>query len=205
MKSMAQSGEPLPQTPAHTTGDTAHKSQTQHHETGFTGGGVLAKDEPRALQPFFLAGGAIVLILLVFLLFGLSRHKAPVAAGPGLAPLAAYASALSVTDVKMSDSTNLSGGKMTYLDGVITNKGNRTVESATVQIAFMDFSNQMAAKDTLALDLIRTREPYIDTEPVSAAPIAPGQSREFRLIFDSVPDTWNSDYPKVRIIAVDLR
>ena len=40
----------------------------------------------------------------------------------------------------------------------------------------------------MPLNLIRTHQPYIDTEPVSAAPIAPGETREFRLIFDHVAE-----------------
>ena len=42
------------------------------------------------------------------------------------------------------------------------------------------------------LKLIRTREPYIDLEPVSAAPLKPGDVEDFRLIFDAVSPDWNS-------------
>lgn len=171
----------------------------------FTGGGVLEQREPRPLKPFLIAGAVVVVLLVAFLIAG--RHKPEDAnpGGAGLAPTAAYASSLTISQVKMSESTNLSGGKITYLDGVITNHGSQTVQGAVAQVAFMDFTNQIAAKVTLPIDLIRTHEPYIDTEPVSAAPIGPGQSHEFRLIFDSVPDSWNGAYPAVRVITVNLR
>jgi hypothetical protein len=57
----------------------------------------------------------------------------------------------------------------------------------------------------MPLALIRFRKPYVDTVPVSMAPIQPGQARDFRLIFDSVPDSWGGAYPQVRITSVDTR
>lgn len=171
----------------------------------FTGGGVLEQREPRPLKPFLIAGAVLVVVLLILLIVGHRKPLASNADGTANAPVSAYASSLSITQIKMSDSTNLSGGKVTYLDGVLTNHGSRTVQGATAQVIFMDYANQLAARDTLAIDLIRTHEPYIDTEPVSASPIGPGQAREFRLIFDSVPEGWNGAYPSVRITGVTLR
>jgi len=54
----------------------------------------------------------------------------------------------------------------------------------------------------MPLTLIRTRQPYVDTQPVAAAPIHPGETRDFRLIFDSLPQDWNQNYPEIRVIAV---
>lgn len=59
--------------------------------------------------------------------------------------------------------------------------------------------------ETLPLSLIRTHEPYVDTQPVSAAPLSPGSDREFRLIFESIPSNWNMQMPEVRIIKVDKK
>ena len=52
------------------------------------------------------------------------------------------------------------------------------------------------------------REPYIDTEPVSAAPLKPGAEQDFRLIFDSVSPEWAGALPEMflhLIPANDLR
>jgi hypothetical protein len=49
------------------------------------------------------------------------------------------------------------------------------------------------------------KEPYIDTEPVSAAPIKPGDDREFRLTFETVPENWNLQMPEVWVIHTGLR
>jgi hypothetical protein len=71
-----------------------------------------------------------------------------------------------------------------------------------VQVAFHGFTTPIAKKATMPLMLVRTREPYVDLQSVSAAPILPGQSRDFRLIFDSVPQDWNQNYPEIRVIQV---
>jgi hypothetical protein len=105
----------------------------------------------------------------------------------------------------MSESTNLAGGKVTYLDGHINNQGALTVTGVTVQVLFRNFAHEVAQNETLALKLIRTREPYIDLQPVSSAPLKPGGERDFRLIFDAVSPDWDSAYPEVRVIHVDTK
>ena len=69
-------------------------------------------------------------------------------------------------------------------------------------MGFHSDTGEFAQRLSFPLSLIRTRDPYVDTQPVSAAPIAPGQSREFRLIFDSIPAEWNQQFPEIRIISV---
>ena len=171
----------------------------------FSGGGILAAREPRAWKPFAIAGAAVLLVLLGLVLAGRHASRQANPGGAGLAPLAAYASSLPITGVQMSDSSNLSGGKETYLDGTITNRGGSTVTAITVQVGFKDFTGMLAAKETLPLNLIHFREPYVDTESVGANPIKPGEARGFRLIFDAAPQSWNGEYPQVRVISVETR
>jgi hypothetical protein len=102
----------------------------------------------------------------------------------------------------MSQAGSVSGTQTTYLDGQITNSGQKTVSAITIQVAFHGFENPIAKKETLPLTLIRTREPYVDTQSVGAAPVRPGETRDFRLIFDSIPQDWNQNYPELRVISV---
>jgi hypothetical protein len=122
-----------------------------------------------------------------------------------LQPADAYAANLPLSQFAMSESENLSGGKATYLDGHVQNTGSRTVTGVTVQVVFQNDEAMPLLVDTLPLTLIRMREPYIDTEPVSAAPIKPGDDVEFRLIFEAVPENWNTEMPEVRVIHTDLK
>ncbi len=171
----------------------------------FTGGGALTKPEARSWKPFAIAGAAVLLVLVVLLLVGRRKEAAANPGGAALAPPAAYAASLPITGVQMSDSSNLSGGKETYLDGMIRNAGPSTIQAITVQLGFKDATGMLAGKETLPLNLIRFREPYVDTEPVGAEPIKPGETRSFRLIFDAAPQSWDGAYPEVRVIAVTLR
>ncbi len=118
-----------------------------------------------------------------------------------MAPADAYAASLPITDLKMSEASNFAGGKVTYLDGQIANHGQKTITGVTVQVAFKNALGELAQKETLPLALIRTHDPYVDTQPVNAAPIKPGEQREFRLIFDHVIPDWNQEFPEVRVIG----
>jgi len=105
----------------------------------------------------------------------------------------------------MSESGNLSGGKITYLDGHIANQGSRTVTAITVQALFRDFAHEVTQNETQPLKFIRVREPYVDVEPVSAAPLKPGGEQDFRLVFDTVSPDWDGAYPEIRILHVETK
>ena len=145
----------------------------------------------------------VVLVIVGALVF--AGRKKPAPAPNTLQPADAYAASLPLSQFAMSESSSLSGGKVTYLDGHVQNTGGRMVNGVTVQVVFENDEQLAPTIDTLPLTLIRMREPYIDTEPVSAQPLKPGDDREFRLIFEAVPENWNMQMPQVRVIHVDGR
>jgi hypothetical protein len=147
--------------------------------------------------------GLVVLALVVGLLIA-GHRKAPSSPNT-IQPLAAYAPNLSLSQLAMSESTSLSGGKSTFIDGQIQNTGTQTVTAITVQVLFRNDENMPPQIETLPLALIRTREPYIDTQPVSAAPLKPGDNREFRLIFESIPTNWNTQMPEIHPVQVTAK
>jgi len=112
---------------------------------------------------------------------------------------------LPISGLAMSESGNLAGGKVTYLDGHIVNTGTKTVTGITVQVLFRDVAKEVAQNETQSMKLIRMREPYIDVEPVSAAPLKPGDGRDFRLIFDGVSPDWDGAYPEIRVVRVETQ
>jgi hypothetical protein len=145
-------------------------------------------------------GVAALIVVAVVGALAFAGRKKPVAVPNTLQPEDAYAVSLPLSQFAMSESANLSGGKLTYLDGHIGNTGDRTVTAVTVQAVFRNDEEMPPQIDTVPLTLIRVKEPYIDTEPVSAAPIKPGDDREFRLTFETMPENWNQQMPEVRII-----
>jgi hypothetical protein len=148
---------------------------------------------------------AILLAVLGALILFLGRGKAAPPVTPITAQADSYAPNLPITNLAMSESSNLAGGKVTYLDGHIANKGDRTVAGITVQVLFRDYAHEVAQNETQALELIRTRDPYVDVQPVSAAPLKPGDERDFRLIFDTVASGWDGAFPEIRIVHVEAK
>jgi hypothetical protein len=151
--------------------------------------------------PLAIAAGVVVVIAVAVILL-LEHGRKPVAVTPVSAAPDPYAVSLPVSGLKMSESANLAGGKVTYVDGHIANKGNRTVTGITVQVLFRDPAREVTQNETQPLKLIRTRDPYVDLEAVSAAPLQPGDERDFRLIFDAVSPDWDGAYPEIRIVGV---
>lgn len=147
--------------------------------------------------------GAVILLVIGGLLFA-SRGKS---SGPAntIQPLAPYAATLPLSRLAMSESTNLSGGKYTYIDGHVQNTGSQTLASVTVQVIFRNEEQMSPQVETIPLALIRTHEPYIDTQSISAAPLKPGDDREFRLIFETIPTNWNNQMPEVHVIRTEAQ
>ena len=149
-----------------------------------------------------VAGLAVLAVILGLVVA--TRHK-PQAPPNTIQPLAAYASELPLSQLAMSESTSLSGGKSTFIDGHIQNAGPQTVSGVTVQVIFRNDEAMPPQVETLPLSVIRVRQPYVDIQPISAAPLNPGDERDFRLIFESIPGNWNTQMPEIHIISVDAK
>ena len=161
-----------------------------------------AEAQERNWLPLVVAA-AIVLAIGGGLLFFFEHGKSAPAVTPISAAADPYAPNLVISQLAMSESSNLAGGKVTYLDGQISNQGNRTLTGITTQVLFRDPAHEVAQNETQPLKIIRTRDPYIDVEPLSAAPLKPGDQADFRLIFDTVAQDWDGAFPEIRIIHVD--
>jgi hypothetical protein len=163
-----------------------------------------AETRERNWAPLAIAAGLVVL-LAVAVILTLEHGRKPVSVSPVSAPLDPYASSLPISGLVMSESRNLAGGKVTYVDGHIANTGTRTISAITVQVLFRDAAREVTQNETQSLQLIRTRDPYVDLEPVSAAPLELGAQHDFRLIFDAVSRDWDGAYPEIRVLHVDAK
>ena len=144
-----------------------------------------------------IAAVALVILTAVLVLLG-RKHDAP-------AQNASYAANLQLGGIQMSESESLSGGKSTYIDGRLTNSGPLTVTGVTARVTFPTDSGSAAQVMTVPVQLIRSREPYVDVVPVSAAPVKPGGSADFRLIFEGVSEAWNQQPPAIAVTGVLTR
>jgi hypothetical protein len=142
---------------------------------------------------------AVAVVLLAALLILMSRRT------PAPAANAAYAPNIAISDIQMSEADSQTGGKLIYIDGRITNHGPATVTAVRVQVAFPNDQGTPAQTETVPVNIIYMREPYLDTRPVASSPLAPGAGADFRLIFDDVADSWNQQLPQIQITQVSTK
>ena len=116
-----------------------------------------------------------------------------------------YAKYVTLGNVQVSQASNFAGDQLTYVDGTIQNRGNRAIASMTIQAAFPNVTGDAPQVLQAPLSLVRSRDPYVDTQPISAAPLAAGKTQDFRLVFDNVSPMWNQQPPSLRIVDVGTR
>ena len=162
---------------------------------------------PPATEPGIsrkVLGMAAAAVLLAIAVVALVTLRRPVPALNAELPVDAYAGALQIDNVQLSEATNGTGGKVTYIDGTITNTGRKVLTSATLQLAFRISGGGQMERRTAPLTLIRTREPYVDLEPASSEPVKPSTSHDFRLIVESPPADWDEKAPEIRVVKADV-
>ena len=144
---------------------------------------------------------AIVAVAALFGIVALVLQEAPrEKSGPP-----PYGASLKLSDLKMSQAQNFVGATVTYVDGTITNTGEKTVTHAVVQVTFKDLYNQVAQIETVPVKVLQTGGPYADTVDLSVTPLAEGQSKPFRLIFEHLSEQWNQAYPDLQITDVTVK
>jgi len=150
------------------------------------------------LKPVLLGLGLVVVVvgIAAFLL----RNQPKTLTGPH-----PYASKLQLSNLKMSAAENFVGASVTYIDGTITNIGDRTVTHAMVHVTFKDSINQVAQTEDVPLRVLQATGPYPDAVDLKLAPLAPGSSTQFRLSFEHVTADWNHEYPALQVTEVELK
>lgn len=152
----------------------------------------LSDQEERSIWVPIGLGVAFV-VIVVGIIAWFSRSQPKVAAPPP-----AYASVLKLSDLKMSTAQNFVGSTVTYVEGTITNSGSQTVTHVVVHVTFNDSMNQVTQLEDVPLHVLDNSGPYPDAVDLSVAPLAPGQSKPFRLTFEHVSDSWNQAYPNLQ-------
>ena len=154
------------------------------------------QNENRAWVPM-AAGGVFVLVLLVGLVL-LTRAGKPANTSAGDPNLAK----LQVSGLHMATAENFAGGSVTYIEGKLTNGADRKVTAAGVQVIFKNSLGEIAQKDTLPVTVLLPNVPYVDYGLIDRAPLAPGQTRDFRLTLEHVTTDWDGQVPTVKVVSI---
>jgi Protein of unknown function (DUF2393) len=151
-----------------------------------------------SLRPIVV--GIVVVGIVVGILALLLRTEQKKPAAPP-----SYAANLKFSDLKASAAQNFVGATVSYLDGSISNSGTQTVIHVVVQVTFKDELGQTAQREELPIHVLRTGGPYDEAVDLTLSPLAPGESKPFRLTFENISAQWNHAYPELQITQVATR
>jgi len=116
-----------------------------------------------------------------------------------------YIANLKLSNFKMSAAENFIGATVSYIDGDITNAGDKTVTHIMIEVNFEDSMAQVAQREDLPLRIVRPNGAYEEPVDLNVAPLAPGKTEPFRLTFDSISAQWNHQYPDLTITDVSTK
>ena len=144
---------------------------------------------------------AVVAVIAVMIGLAFLMKESPKAAKP----VSPYIASLKLSDFKMSAAENFIGATVSYIDGTVTNAGDKAVTHAMVEVEFKDDTGQLAQREDVALQVIRNNGAYTEPVDLSVAPLAPGQAQTFRLTFERISAQWNHAYPDIRVTDVTVK
>src|SRR5271155_4164453 len=155
---------------------------------------LTEKERDSNLLPIVLGVILVVVVVGVIALFTRGGPKGTIALHP-------YAANLKLSDLKMSAAENFVGASVTYIDGTVTNAGDKTV----IHVAFKNSLGEVAQAEDVPLHVLQTNGPYPDAVDLSLSPLAPGQGKPFRLTFEHISSDWNQAYPDLQVTDVSLK
>jgi hypothetical protein len=165
---------------------------------GFMQPTTATEERDSSKRIIFIAVAAVIVIAVVaaFLLRG--QPKGPSGPPP-------YATNLKLSDFKMSAAENFVGATVSYVDGTVTNAGDKTVTHVVVEVQFKDDMGQVAQREVMPLQVLKTSGPYPEAVDFSVLPLPPGQSSPFRLTFEGISAQWNHQYPEIQVTDVAVK
>lgn len=103
-----------------------------------------------------------------------------------------YIANLVLSDVNMEAKLDFFGQKVVEITGNIGNTGARGLKVVEVNCVFRDYSNRV---------ILRQRTPIVS---VKMGGLNPGDTKSFRLPFDTVPEGWNQQMPQLVIAGIEF-
>ncbi len=104
----------------------------------------------------------------------------------------AYLPNLKLSNVRMQAAESYAQGRLIEIFGDVTNTGARVVKLAEVTCVFFDYSGQQIARERVFV------------VGGTAGALASGQTKSFRLPFDTIPDSWNQILPQLVIAQIQF-
>ena len=100
-----------------------------------------------------------------------------------------YVRNLKLSEVSMKATESYVKQMVTEIEGKITNGGDRAVKQVQVYCIFYNSYGEVVLRERVAI--------------VKSA-LQPGETRPFRMPFDTIPGSWNNQMPQLVIALIDF-
>lgn len=112
---------------------------------------------------------------------------------PVLTPEAkAYTRNLALGEVEMKAAESYVKQSVVEIEGNIGNKGERQISLVEINCVFRDPYGQVVLRERVAI------------AGKKSGPLAPGETKRFRLAFDNIPESWNRAMPDLVIAQIQF-
>jgi hypothetical protein len=139
----------------------------------------------------FVVGIAAVLVVGLGAFWWLNQAEAAGARQPALTPEAKqYVRNLKLSNVEMKAAESYLKQEVVEIEGKITNNGDRVLNVVEINCIFRDPYTQVVLRERVAIVGRRMGN------------LAPGETKSFRLAFDSIPESWNKAMPDLVIAQI---
>lgn len=151
----------------------------------------MARSEVKPLLPL----PALMVMLLAAGAAAVGLYLARAGSGTGAptpisADAKAYTRNLKLADVEMKAMSSYMGQDVVEITGKISNNGDRPLRQVDLNCVFYDPYSQVVLRERVSI--VRQKEGLLQ----------PGQTRVFRLPFDSIPKSWNNTMPQLVIAQI---
>ena len=156
---------------------------------------VMASSSPGKLKISYvpITIGVVSLVLLVAGYIYLNRSRRldkPEAQASSEAK--AYVKDLGLSDVKMQAAENFMQQQVVEVSGKIANNGGQPLEAVDVYCLFYGTDGKLIHRERVAIVRAKSK------------PLNPGETRDFRLPFDSLPGGWNQAMPHLVVASIEF-
>lgn len=103
-----------------------------------------------------------------------------------------YTKHLGLSQVAMSAKESMMQSTLVEITGKISNGGDKSLSLVEINCVFYDPFGQVVLRERVPI--VRSRGPLLK----------PGETRDFRLPFDSIPQGWNQALPQLVIARIDF-
>jgi Protein of unknown function (DUF3426) len=153
-----------------------------------------APEKKSQIPPLMIVIGLLVVLGGAGFVFLNHKASQPPPQPPPLTPEArAYVHNLKLSNVQMNAHTSYLSQQVVEITGSVTNAGERKMAMAEINCVFYDAYGQL---------ILRRRVPVVSRK---MGGLAPGETKQFRLPFDDIPDSWNQVMPQLVIAQIQFQ